>query len=235
MIERLITSNGTVYKREASAPLRYIGWRGLYRIEGGNDHAWNMPAVIPSQYNGQKSAYAPPIRFTQALQSLSWEFTKFTNKLMTSVDWAYSFRGDVMLTNGNGWDSKVEPDDQRHDYVNNRYTSYEDPSLMDGLYCAGNFMPHMDEYDGHLWAVPGKSGVDVTKPLPTVKQIWDNNWYMRLTVNQRLSNSNPFDFPNGYGGGVFVPYFLKRAVPFTKTHFEKWDSDRLPDPLKIGG
>ena len=150
-------------------PVFYDGWRGLYRIEGGNTHGWADPAVIPSQYNGQKNA--PPITFTEVLQFLSWEFTQFTNKLMSSMNWARVFRGDVMLTNGNGWDSKKELDDQRRDYVNNRYTSYGDPLLMDGLYCAGNFMPYMEEYDGHLWAVPGKSGVDVTKPLPTVQQI----------------------------------------------------------------
>lgn len=229
-MERRIT--GTIRKDTPEPPKRYVGWRGLYRVEGGNDHAWLQPAVIPSQWNGQK--YGTRIQFTRELQFLSWEFTQFKNKLMDSMNWARTFNGDVMLTNGNGWDNQKKPEDQRRDYVNNRYYGYPDPYLMDAIYSAGNFMPYLEERDGHLWAIPGLSGVNVNGVLPSVEQIWERNWYMRLTVNQKSETTgNPSDFPNGKGLGVFVPYFLRESVPFTTTHFERWDSDVLPDPLEI--
>jgi len=97
-------------------------------------------------------------------------------------------------------------------------------------------MPYLEEkIDGHLWAIPGISGIDVTKPLPTIDEILRKNWYMRMTVNPRENGESPYDFPNGQGEGVFVPYFLKEPVPYTKSHFERWEATHLPNPLKIGG
>jgi hypothetical protein len=211
-------------------PTLYKGWRGLYRIEGGNDHEWNQPAVIPTQYNGRKDSFGVP--FTKEMQFLSWDLTQKTNALMTSMDWTHPFKGDVMLCNNNGWDSK-NTSDQRRDYVNNRYASWPDPKLMDGLVNAGCLI-HMEENDGHLWGIPGISGIDVNKPLPTVDEVIRRGWYFRVTVNQVAQDrGQPYDFPNGHGQGVYVPYFLIKETPYDLNHFERWEADSPPDPLRV--
>lgn len=209
-------------------PILYDGWRGLYRIEGGNYHAWEQPAVIPSQYRGIK--YGTKLTFTEPLQRLSWALTQYTNPLMTMKNWASVWAGDTVLTNYNGWDNAKEPDDQRHDYIQNRYVTYPDPEVMDAIFLAGNFIKLEARADGHLWAIPGWSGIDVTKPLPTVTEILEKGWWMRMTINGR---NGPYDFSQGRGGAVIVPYFLKEEVPYTPSHFIRWQSDELPNPLKV--
>ena len=211
------------------------GWRLKYFAQGGNQNPDNQPAVTPSQYGYGK--YAPPIQFTRQLQFLSWELTQRTNPWMTSMHWASVWNGDTWGTNQNGWDNEEDLDDQRHDYVNNRYTTYKDPLLMDTVITAGNLFVLEDRGDGYLWTMPGVSGINVYEPLPTVDEILRRRHYFRLTINPK-PGKNPYDFAQGqqHPNGVVVPYFVPDVpVPYRKEYFYWWDKPYYPNPLIFDG
>lgn len=191
---------------------------GLYRSEGGNDHAWEQPAVIPSQWNGIKDSFGVP--FTEAMQWLSWEISQYFNDVMTSNNWASVWSGDQWGTNGNGWDNENEPNDQRRDFVNDRYEGYPLPKVMDGVVFAGSIY-RMKSYNGHLWSVPGVTGIDCNKAMPTVETVVHNGWFMRCMINGR---KGPYDFAQGQGKPVFVPYFLIKETSYTPSHFSLWST-----------
>jgi hypothetical protein len=206
---------------------RYTGYRGLYRAEGGNDHAWNQPAVIPNQYQDIKESFGIP--FTEEMQWLSWELAHRLNPNITKNGWASVWAGDTWGTNKNGWDDQKDPDDHRRDFVNDRYKGFPLPKVMDAIVFAGGLYDLKPQY-GHLWAEPGLSGINCNKLMPSVDEVIARGWYMRCTIN---GDNGPFDFPQGNGLPVYVPYFLVKEISYTASHFAWWDNTFPPDPLRI--
>jgi hypothetical protein len=208
-------------------PSRVTGYRGLYRAEGGNTHEWNQPAVIPNQFNGVKDSFGIP--FTEDMQWLSWSLARHYNFLMTRMNWASVWAGDTWATNKNGWDNEKDPTDYRRDYVNDRYDGYGLPKVMDGIVFAGGLY-NLQPRDGHLWATPGVSGIDCNKPMPSMEEVIERRWFMRCTIN---GNNGPYDFAQGKGLPVYVPYFLTKEIPYTASHFKRWDSGSLTPPFRF--
>lgn len=191
-------------------------WRALYPWEGGNDVPDGMPAVLPALrwHAGGYIKYIPPIEFNKQLQFLSWFLMSRLNPSITQRQWAAVWAGDRWGTNGNGWDNSAEPDDQRRDYVNDRYQGYPDPKLMDAIIFSGSIYGG-DEDEHHVILRPGVHGVDVTRALPSVDEVIARGWYM-LAVNNTRPGS---PFPQGNGGPVAVPIFLREPAMYRKDWF----------------
>jgi hypothetical protein len=164
------------------------------------------------------------------LQGLSWNLMRHFNGVMTSKHWASVYNGDTAFTNGNGWDNAREPDDQRRDYVNDRYRGYDDPKLMKAIICAGSFYRGVVQ-GSELVMVPGIHGIDSNKPLPSIQTIINNNWYFYATLN----STNPSPFGQGQLGHVVVPYFLRMPSAYPLAFFERWKDTKLPNPYRFGG
>ena len=199
-------------------PPKVAGWRAKYPWEGGNNVPAGMPAVIPALQwqNSGYVKYIQPIQFTQPMQWLSWWLMKRLNESISMVKWGAVYAGDRWGTNGNGWDNKEEPDDQRRDYVQDRYAGYPDPKLMDAIIMSGSVYGG-DEDEHHVIMRPGVHGIDVYKPLPDVDEVLARGWYF-LAMN----NTNPpSPFPQGNGGAVAIPYFLREVATYPKAWFVK--------------
>lgn len=208
-------------------------WRGRYPREGGNDQTpANMPAVIPSQLNG--AHFAPPVEMDSEVQHLIYEVMRYENSIIDGNRYRGIIAGNVAFTNNHSWvDSKGI---KFADHINEKDLDKPNPSLMDGIVCAGGVYDLLEREDGHLWAVPGYSGIDVNKrPFPSVEVIFSRGWIIHATNN----TNNPSYFSQGsdsgmdYYGPVILPYFLRVDTPYTKSMFQPWDSLVNPDPLQI--
>lgn len=195
-----------------------VGYRARYPWQGGNNVPANMPAVMPALrwQNSGYVKYVQPIQFTQPMQWLTWWLMKRLNETISMKQWGAVYAGDRWGTNGNGWDNKKEPDDQRRDYVQDRYAGYQDPKLMDAIIFSGSaYAGEEDEH--HVIMRPGVHGIDVYKPLPDVDEVLENGWYFYA-----VNNTNPpTNFPQGNGGVVAIPYFLREAATYPKAWFVK--------------
>ena len=171
-------------------------WRAKYPWEGGNNVPANMPAVMPALrwQNSGYVKYIQPITFTQPMQWLSWWLMKRLNETISMKQWGAVYAGDRWGTNGNGWD----------------------PKLMDGLSFSGSaYAGEEDEHD--VIMRPGVQGIDVYRPLPDVDEVLENGWYFYA-----VNNTNPpTNFPQGNGGVVAIPYFLREAATYPKAWFVK--------------
>lgn len=209
---------------ENSNTQRFIGWRCMHNPDFNPP---NMPSVRPSHdEKGDKTA--PPIQFTEAMQWLSWQLMSHLNSTISKKQWGAVYDGDRAYTNFNGWDSKNKPNDQRRDYVQDRYRDFDDPKLMDAIIMAGSFYRGMEKGD-LLWMYPGIHAIDANKPMPNIQTILDEVWYFASVNNTK----NPSHFAQGNGYIVAVPYFLREPVSYPVSWFARWDSDELPDPLYV--
>lgn len=191
---------------------RFTGYRCLHYKEGGLPNPVGMPNVRPAEN-------APPVPFTPELQDLSWRFMTFKNPTVSRDEWGGVFRSDTAFCNDNG----VETNHAK---------------LMKATICSGMFIRGRVE-NGYLVCTPGIDAIDANKPLPSVQQILDNNWYFVATTG--MGKEGVFNFPQGDGGPIFVIYVLTEPVyyPIQKvdetgryTNFARWDADFLPDPLR---
>lgn len=177
-----------------------------------------MPAVLPAmRWSGTGYfKYIRPIPFTKTMQWLSWFLMSKVNPTVTMKQWGAVYAGDRWGTNGNGWDNSLEPDDQRRDYVQDRYLGYPDPKLMDALIFAGSVYSG-EEDEHHVIMRPGVDGIDVLRPLPGVDEVIARGWYMLAKIN----TNPPAHFPQGNGGPVAIPYFLIEPAMYPKSWFVK--------------
>lgn len=195
---------------------KYIGYRCLHMAEGGLDNPSGMPVVRPS-YN------APPILFTKEMQRLSYEMNSY-NPYFTKDKWRKVYAFSTAFTNENGFD---EPNDPRADFVNNVDLTSPLPKLMKAIVCGGMFIRGSVE-NKLLVCKPGVSGIDVSKPLPSIAEVFARNWYFAATTG---GLGGVYNFPQGSGNPVYIPYFLSETVTYPIEWFDTWNNVELPNPL----
>ena len=213
-------SNLTAANQEktAPAPPAFIGWRCLHQKEGGLSNPDRMPVVRPS-------VNAPPIKFTEAMQLLSYELNAF-NPLFTREKWCVVYGTGTAFTNQNGF---LDDNDIRADFVNRKNLGEPLPKLMKAIICGGMFI--RGEVTGNqLRCIPGIHAIDASKAMPGIEEIKARNWYFTATTRRGARVNN---FPQGMGQPVLIPYFLIEPVVYPLQWFERWESNELPDPLKV--
>jgi hypothetical protein len=202
-----VFSDGSYRLEQAAQPASvYRGFRCLHAKEGGFVNPDNMPNV-------RRAIDAPPVRFTAGLQQLAWDVMHSKNAAITYDGFRRVYGGTTAFTNGHGIES-------------------DDPKLMDGIICAGMFLPG-DVEGGYLVARPGIHAVDANKPLPSAQQVLDRGWWFVANTGQGAEGA--FNFPQGKFGPVYIVYALVEPVRYPLSWFARWDSDRLPDALRYGG
>ena len=194
---------------------RWVGWRCLHVAEGGYESDNGMPEIRPALPNPR------PVRMTEELQYLSYDVMR-RNPEINSELWARVHGTTVAFTNENGLPG-------RRDYINRRDLNEEYPKLMKALICGGMFI-RGDVVGNNLQCIPGVHGIDANKPLPTPQQVIDNNWYFAAVTQYNRQVSH---FPQGRGQAVLMIYILREIVTYPLAWFTRWESDTLPDPLKV--
>jgi len=213
-------SNLTTASLEATTPSlpTFIGWRCLHQKEGGLSNPNGMPVVRPSEN-------APAIHFTGAMQLMSYELNSF-NPLFSKEKWRVVYGRGTAFTNQNGF---VDHGDLRADFVNRKDLNEPLPKLMKAIICGGMFI-RGEVTDDQLRCVPGVHAIDAGKAMPSVDEIMARNWYFTATTSNGKRVNH---FPQGKGQPVLIPYILIEPVVYPLTWFERWESNELPNPLKI--
>lgn len=199
----------------------YVGWRCLHVAEGGYQTPAKMPEVRPS-------VYARPIDFTEPLQRLAMALNAW-NPLYTGTKFRSTYNGGIAFTNNQGFD---DPDaGPRRDYINGRDLTAEYPRLMKAIICGGMFI--RGAVDGnYLVCYPGVHGIDANKPIPSADEVKERNWYFHAVT---WDGTRVWNFPQGSGNPVLIPYVLRDPAPYPLSWFVRWNADALPDHLKIYG
>lgn len=218
---------------------KYIGYRVLHKDEGGWPNTpLGMPEVMPP--NNAIAVY-----MTEAIQLMSYNLMFAMNKLITAQLWTRVHDGDRAFTNGHGFDMYTEnPDgtktsDPRANYVLKKDLTAELPAYDKcQRVCGGSFIRGVETLRNGvpvLRCVAGVHGIDADKPIlsdpESIQKIIDNSWFIyAVSMDTPTSISH---FPQGQGGPVAIPFLIRNAIEFPLQHFEKWEANALPDPLKI--
>jgi hypothetical protein len=229
---------------------KYVGWRALHRAEGGLDALKHqkkfppdMPAVIPPAANKSHGA----IDMTKDIQYMSFALMQKNNKTITKNLWTKVHDGNRAFTNGQGFNQENDP---RRNYVmeQNLSPKIELPKYdKAGRLCAGNFV--RGEVRGNkLVCIAGVHGINAKKmpPLDTydwekepmktfLQTILDNNWYLYALnlYGAGTKKEHVGHFPQGGDGPVVIPFIFEGEIEFDLNWFDKWESDDLPDPLRM--
>jgi hypothetical protein len=220
-----LTAYGIRYIPEVSAalPPRFVGWRVKHHTEPGARWTPNgMPEVNPS-------LNITGIEFTREMQILSWEVMHTINPAITKSKWRVVYGNTTAFTNGQGFGDN----DPRRDYVNGVDLDGALPKLMKAIVAGGAFLQGVKGSD--MVTTPGVCAVDCTKPLPTAQEVIDRHWYFMATT-ARYNAAGQWvvnHFPQGSSGPVAIVYFLSQPARYVSSWFAEWNSDVLPDPLKI--
>jgi len=207
----------------SSTEKKYVGWRVLHKAEGGYDsNPLNMPSVIP------------PLNFravemTEEIQRMSFDLMKHFNPAITPNLWTKVHDHDRAFTNFNGFAKKGDP---RRNYITNENKGKPLPKYDKAQRLTGGQFVRGEVRGDKLVCIPGVHGIDATKPMPSIQTIVDNNWYMHA-ITLFSSASNVGHFPQGKGGPVVMPFIFAKEIEFSLDWVEKWESDELPDPLKM--
>jgi hypothetical protein len=218
---------GTDDNSQTTSTKKYIGWRVLHYAEGGYDNTpLDMPEVIPpiDQIG---------LPMTREIQQMSFDLMKHFNPAITKQLWTRVHDGDRAFTNHNGFGAKAMGKwglSSRANFILGEDIKNELPKYDKmGRVCGGMFIRGIVQ-DGFLACQPGIHGIDAKKPLPDIQTIIDNNWYFFAITRYEKSVGH---FPQGKGGSVAIPFIFDREVKFPIKLFEKWESDELPDQLKL--
>ena len=203
-------------------PIRYVGHRCLLPGEpGGMINPLNMPIVRPSLPNSR------PIPFTKPMQLLARDLQLHFNKTITDKQFTSTYGEYVAFTNGAGFNGKVP----RANYITGTNLSYALPKLQKAIFCGGNFI-RGHKQGTSLLAVPGIDGIDCNKSMPSLQTVLDNQWYFFATTLYKSFTSYGH-FPQGNGGPVAIPYFLRETVSYPASWFTPWNSTYvLPNPIQ---
>jgi hypothetical protein len=162
---------------------------------------------------------------TDEIQWMSYELMRRFCPAVDGPRWRTLHGSAVAMNNGtqNGYNET----ESHADFINGmdfaaplpRYDKMQ--RLFQGSFFTG-------KRDGDLiWCVPGVDGIDATKPLPTIDEIVERNWYVVAVC----TGSPPFHFRPTWGGWIVYPFILDRLVAFEAKYFTTWDETFLPDPL----
>jgi len=205
---------------------KYVGWRVLHQAEGGYQHnPLNMPEVIPPEN-------PVALEMTEPIQRLSFELMKHFNPAITAKQWTMAHHGLIAFTNYQGFGTEPKSGGPRANYItgddlNKKLPKYDKAQRL----CGGMFVRGIVRGD-KLVCQPGIHGIDATKPMPKLDEVIAKNWYF-FAVTLYNSPEKVGHFPQGKGGPVAIPFIFDREIQFSLSLFEKWESDTLPDPLKM--
>lgn len=216
---------------------KYVGWRCLHKTEGGRDipqtvNLPNPPAVVPP--------YNPTIKLkmTEAIQRLSYDLMRHFCPGLTPSRWRTMHSDGLAMCNGFGYDAKKDPVPRR-DYINKRDLNVADWPYYDKMQRTfqGSFLRGTLR-DDLIYCNPGIDAIDARnfsyvpgtpEAAELLQTVIDKAWYS-IAVNV---GNPPFHFRPTWGGFIAYPFILDRQVTFEAKFFESWESDELPDPLRI--
>jgi len=206
--------------------VKYSGYRVLHKVEGGwQNTPLGMPEVMPP-------IDAIAVDMTEAIQLMSFNLMLKGNNLITGPLWTRVHDGDRAFTNYQGFDMAGDP---RANFVLRQDLSSPLPKYDKcQRVCGGSFVRGIETVTNGvpvLRCVAGIHGIDADKPMPDTQTILDNNWYIYAVSMDTPTNIS--HFPQGQGGPVLIPFIIRGAIEFPLQHFERWESDVLPDPLKV--
>jgi len=204
-------------------PKKYIGWRVKHKIEGGNQATpAGMPEVTPPTNSFM-------LDMTKAIQDMSYALMLYFNTSITANLWTKVHRYDKAFNNGNGFEKDGDP---RWNYITGANAGAELPRYDKAQrLCGGQFIRGV-VVGNELHCTAGVHGIDGSKPIPSVSTIVENNWHLfAVSVNSDFTQIS--DFPQGQGGVVAIPFIFTGVIKFPLSYFAKWESDVLPDHLKI--
>lgn len=212
----------TVVDPQPTSDKKYIGWRVLHKAEGGYDKTpKDMPEVIPPE-----NPVALPM--TEDIQKMSFELMQHFNKAITAELWTKVHRHDKAFNNFNGFEKDGEP---RANFITKKNLTSPLPKYDKmGRLCGGMFVRGIVQGDKLVFQ-PGIHGIDADKPMPSLQEIIDNNWYF-FAVNFH-ENGKVSHFPQGKGEPVAIPFIFNREISFPLSLFERWEENTLPDPTKV--
>lgn len=202
---------------------KYIGWRVLHKAEGGYDeNPLNMPSVIPP-------LNPEAVEMTEEIQQMSFALMKHFNPDITSKRWTAVHDHDRAFTNKNGFGKKTAP---RRNFITSSNPGAPLPKYDKAQRLTGGQFVRGEVRGDKLVCIPGIHGIDANQPMPSIQTIVDNNWYMHaITLFNKKTKVG--HFPQGQGGPVVIPFIFAREIEFPLEYFENWESDELPDPLKM--
>lgn len=203
-------------------PKIYDGWRVLHKVEGGWPNTpLGMPEVMPP-----KNALS--VDMTENIQRMSYDLMTSVNSFITPKLWSAVHDGDRAFTNFQGFDM---PGDPRRNYILNTNMTSELPKYDKAQrVCGGSFI-RGEAVGDVLICKSGVHGIDPDKTMPDTKTIMDNHWFIYAVSMDRLDSIS--HFPQGQGGPVLIPFIFRGVIEFPLIHFERWQADTLPDPLRI--
>lgn len=208
---------------KTETPLKYSGWRVKHKIEDGWDRTPpGMPEVLPP-------IDPLSVAMTRDIQWMSYNLMTYANPSVTKKQWEAVHDYDRAFNNYSGFN---DPDDPRANFIANENISYILPTYdKSQRVCGGSFITGQARGD-YLYCISGVDGIDPDKPMPTTSEILANNWFIHaVSVNDDFTKIS--HFPQGNGGVVLIPFIFRGTIKFPLYCFEKWESDELPDPLRI--
>lgn len=213
---------------EVIPPPKYIGYRVLHKIEGGNQATPpGMPEVTPP-------INSISLPMTEAIQKLSYALMRHFNTAITASLWTKVHRYDKAFTNGNGFEKTGDP---RINYIANQNLTSPLPKYDKAQRLCGGQFVRGNVVGDYLECVAGVHGIDgSTVAMDNYNQIVvnavENNWYLfAVSVNSDFTQIS--DFPQGLGGVVAIPFIFNGVIKFPLSYFTKWESDTLPIHTKI--
>lgn len=212
----------TINSDTVSEP-KYSGWRVKHKIENGYQKTPpNEPEVIPP-------TNPISLAMTSVIQRMSYDLMRHFNPAITENLWTKVHRFDKAFNNGNGFE---DPTDPRVNFVTGDNLTYSYPKYDKAQRLCGGQFVRGNVVGNELHCIAGVHGIDGSKPMPSVSAIVENNWYLfAVSVNENFTQIS--NFPQGLGGVVAIPFIFTGTIKFPLSYFTKWESDSLPDHLKI--
>lgn len=236
-------SQGSILvEQETTSPYKYNGWRCLHNGEPGSYQSDQngMPEIRPGWRYIDPRAEARAVNFTGPMQLLEYELNGHNHEYYTGIRWRNVHRDGTAFNNRQGYGNIIP----RRDYVNriDLTSKYADgspayPKYMKQLICGGTFtngevvkLIVEGVPTDYLKCVPGVHGIDVSKAMPSIETVMNNNWYFVATtcLNDKVSN-----FPQGGGKHVRILRLMREETVYPLSWFDRWVSNELPDPLKL--
>lgn len=205
---------------------KYAGWRGLHMAESVNARVipYSMPAVMPPIDQNA-------LEMTEAIQLMSFALMKHFYPAITGNVWRNLHMVGLCLNNKDvdGFDGDIV----HADYVNKRDLGASLPRYdkqqrtFEGTFIRGELV------GDRIRCVPGIHGIDAKKPMPSVEEIVEKNWYVTAVNVGPERNPVPSHFAQGKGFPIVYPFIFDRVIEFPAIWFERWESEELPNPVRL--
>ena len=203
----------------------FDGWRVLHKIEGGWPNTPpNMPEVMPPLNYSQ-------VPMTEEIQRMSFALMQRINNQVTGPIWRKCHSDGRAMTNFVGYPDATGGT-PKADYINNKDLKAPLPAYDKAQRVFGGSFVRGVAQNGKLYLTPGIHGIDADAPLPDIDTIVKNHWYV-VAVNVNDDFKVMSDWAQGQGGHIVFPFIFRGVLEFDLQYFEKWQSDTLPDALKV--